>query len=447
MLTTIGFAWGGGATGRALTWQGGPDFTTIYTGANYLTGSLPSVDANGKEDWKGWRVLSRDHIHAGPFPLVVYAIGIKVQGLTRDELISNLSISKSSGMAVSHPEFRTYLSQGYLLIGGGFNVLDQPEGGGNIATASFPDSTFTWRARSQDMEVVSPSRLEISAIGIKSQISVLDPTPNDPNHRTHWNVVTSYSSTEFLYHPPDPPGSLLSDSIAQPLPGFALCGGGGAVHPGNVGGYLFALEPTTLENPVTASDPVPPVLVLDPFNQTFTARSTSAYTIHTNTAYAMGIKFVPAITAAEPKPGPGPAPGIQCDRLIPIQEVKFDVTLNPTMPPDLVKDGNLNTKWMSKNIENPSIELALIEQKPLCRVDIGWGDTNKYKFTISVGTSPGALTMVYSGQRTGTSITPEQYNFPTPVPGRYLKITVTESTPGSVNSIAHISEIAVFSNV
>jgi hypothetical protein len=30
----------GGATGRALTWQGGPDFTTIYTGANYLTGRL-----------------------------------------------------------------------------------------------------------------------------------------------------------------------------------------------------------------------------------------------------------------------------------------------------------------------------------------------------------------------------------------------------------------------
>ena len=113
----VGDGWvciGGGATGRELGYKGGPDFSTTTTGANYLTASFPSLDTSGQVDWKGWRVLSKDHIYPSPFSLIGYAIGMKHQDLTRDELISNLHVFRGIGMAVPHPELRVYLEQGFL---------------------------------------------------------------------------------------------------------------------------------------------------------------------------------------------------------------------------------------------------------------------------------------------------------------------------------------------
>ena len=246
---------GGGGTGRELSWKGGPNFTTIYHGANYLTASFPSVDNDGNHDWKGWKIKSKDHIHANPWALIGYAIGMKHSDLNKGELISNLKIFEDVGIPVPHPEFRTYLDQGYVLLGGGFHVVDQPPSKGNIGTSSFPDSTISWRARSADMEVPSPSRLDVFAIGIREELK--KPYPDGPHIG---NAITSYSSTEFLSMPPAIPGSLSPVSVAQPLPGFALCGGGGASHPGNLACYLYALEPTTLENPVTSSDPIPALI-------------------------------------------------------------------------------------------------------------------------------------------------------------------------------------------
>ena len=192
---------GGGGTGREHALKGGPDFTVIVIGANYLTASFPSVDAAGEHDWKGWRVKSKDHIHPSPWELIGYAIGIKHKDLNKQELISNLKVFKGVGMAVPHTDFRTYIEMGYSLLGGGFHVVDQPPGGGNIATASFPDSTISWRARSQDMEVPSPSRLDIFAIGIREELK--KPHPTGPSLG---NTVTSYSSMEFLNLPPSPSG-------------------------------------------------------------------------------------------------------------------------------------------------------------------------------------------------------------------------------------------------
>ena len=203
-----------------MGYKGGPDFSTTTTGANYLTASFPSLDTSGQVDWKGWRVLSKDHIYPSPFSLIGYAIGMKHQDLTRDESISNLHVFRGIGMAVPHPELRVYLEQGFsVLLGGGIHVVDQPVGGGNIATASFPDSTISWRGRSQDMEIPSPSVLEVFAIGIRENLK--KPNPTGPSIGI---VVTSFSSSESLYPPPISPGGANPTSVAQPLPGFALCG-------------------------------------------------------------------------------------------------------------------------------------------------------------------------------------------------------------------------------
>lgn len=345
-------------------------------------------------------------------------------------------------MPVQHPDFRVYVEQGFLLVGGGFNVIDidPSQGGGNLATGSFPDSTISWRARSQDIQIPTKSSLEIFAIGIRENLK--KPNPGGPSIG---NVVTTFSSDGKLNLPPDSPSSVSPVSIAKSLPGFALCGGGGAAHPSDSGSYLYALEPPTLEN----SPDIPPPRILDPFfEQTFTARSISYREKHTTTAYAMGIRFEPLATSP---PGPGPGPGTQCDRLIPIADATSDVTLNSIqLPVNNVKDGKLDTRWMSTNTQNPSIRLSLQEQKPVCRVDIAWADGNPtvYKFYIEVSTDAQQWgTPVFTGQSSGNTTDYESYPC-NEKQAKYVRVTVKDSSLGSPtgNSQAQISEIGVFSN-
>ena len=73
-------------------------------------------------------------------------------------------------------------------------------------------------------------------------------------------------------------------------------------------------------------------------------------------AYAMGIKFKPAISGS----GPGP----QCDREIKITEAKSSGNLNPQLPENYVFDGKLETRWISTNMSNPWISVILQNQKP-----------------------------------------------------------------------------------
>ena len=218
---------------------------------------------------------------------------MKIDNFDKNALIANLRVFRDIDMSVSHPELRTYLEQGYSLLGGGFYVVDQPVEGGNMATADFPDSTISWRGRSQDYWITSPSQLEVFAIGIQSTLFIPDSTVVGPDYRKSWDVITSYSSMEFLNGPPSSPVSFDPVSVAKPLPGFALCGGGGVVHPGSVGGYLISLEPTRLSSGLT-------VRILEPHKQTFTVRSSSDDEKYTVTAYAMGIKIQPSLIPPPP---------------------------------------------------------------------------------------------------------------------------------------------------
>jgi hypothetical protein len=82
-----------------------------------------------------------------------FALGMKVDGLSREELISNLKISVTELDAnpTNHTELSCYVEDGFLLLGGGFEVLEEEDGGGNMATASFPNS--------RDEDIPTPSRL------------------------------------------------------------------------------------------------------------------------------------------------------------------------------------------------------------------------------------------------------------------------------------------------
>jgi hypothetical protein len=226
-------------------------------------------------DWKGWRISSKDHVTPSPTIITAYAIGMKIEGLTRDELKNNLSLDSFLSDSNSHNSQGVLVKDEYLLLGGGFQVTMQPPGKGNLGVASFLGSSIEWRARSKDMEIVSPSPIRVYAVGIKPTLTKLD--PSDPkNPITVGRVDVTFDSTESV------PSKDHPVSTAKVLTDYALCGGGAVAHCNywSDGSYLWSLEPVTEETQ-------------DPEKQTFTGKSKDHIRSDpsTITAYAMGIKF------------------------------------------------------------------------------------------------------------------------------------------------------------
>ena len=134
-----------------------------------------------------------------------------------------------------------------------------------------------------------------------------------------------------------------------------------------------------------------------------------------------------------------------CTNNLPISSVTSSPSQN-TFPPTKAIDNDFNTKWFSTNSLNPFITLDLGSQQTICSVDIAWadGDVHPYNFTISVSNDGTNFTNVLSGRSTGTTTATEKYLVPL-VQAKFVKVTITQSTPGSPNSIVQISEIDAFS--
>lgn len=378
-------------------------------------------------DWTTWKVMSRDHIVYTPCTLVGFAIGMKIHGLTRDEIIANLRhTSTISPVAMSHADMTCLVAPDFLLVGGGFEVLDQMEGGGNLATASFPFSTISWRARSKDEINVTESRIRVFTISI-------NPNIRNANGQVIGNVATTIKRLD------SDPNEIRSNpkSSIGPKEGFALCGGGGEANY-DINQMVWDLEPTSLAGPDV-------VIITDPNLQTFTAASTSHLnivhppSINTIAAYAMCIKFEPVEPGPEPEPKPPspwplPGPGTPCDRLIPLVEPQSSGSLNGG----------------TTNISSPWISVGLQVQKPVCKVDIAWADENVsgYKFYIESSLDrQNWTTLLTNGQSAGNTNSFESFTVST-TPAKYVKVTIIGTIPPGAGgkTTAQMTDIRVFSN-
>jgi hypothetical protein len=208
---------------------GGGGAGTDFPAGNMLTASHPN------DDMSGWVVSSKDHEISNPVELETYVIGIKINGLTRRQLHDSLFVTTQDSGVSPHPEAETGVpSEEFVLVGGGFRV--DFHGAGNIGTASFPSSQFSWKARSKDHDISDPSNIRVFAIGLRKFIpSIGFVIPN---------IARADSSQTG--HPA---------STATVAPGFALVGGGAEVHTnGGAGNLLWKLEPSTSLSPTfTAS--------------------------------------------------------------------------------------------------------------------------------------------------------------------------------------------------
>jgi hypothetical protein len=227
---------------------GGGGVGTDFPQGSLLTASYPN------DNLSGWVVSSKDHEVSNPSELITYVIGLRIEGMSRQQLLDAVFVSQGDSGEAPHPEAETGVpSNDFVLVGGGFRV--DWHGAGNLATASFPSTEFSWKARSKDHHIPDPSNLRVFAICLRRNLPV--------------GQVTTFIARSDALQAPHPA------AVATLPPGFALTGGGGEVHFNGAGNLLWKLEPATSINPnfsAASKDHITP----DP---------------STITAYALGIQI------------------------------------------------------------------------------------------------------------------------------------------------------------
>src|SRR3954454_22664469 len=197
---------------------GGGGMAAEFPQGALLTASYPN------DDLSGWLVSLKDHEVANPHFLTAYAIGLKIQGLSRNQLLNDfVRVDVADSGTGAHPEAPASNPGNFLLVSGGFRV--DWHGAGNLATASFPENNFSWKARSKDHDISDPSNLRVFAIGIRQNLPV-------------GRVIVRIESTDSASaeHPA---------SVAALPPGFAMTGGGAEVNVHGAGNLLWKLQPAT----------------------------------------------------------------------------------------------------------------------------------------------------------------------------------------------------------
>ena len=143
-----------------------PEFKIIGGGAvdnwsgtgNMLTASHP-VGVNS------WFAAGKDHEVASPASITAFAIAIRDPNNEWD-----VTISSETSDPANHPQAVAILPPGFMLTGGGAFV--DYTGSGNLLTASFPNSSSSWEARSKDHDIADPARITAYAIGLRSRTGV-----------------------------------------------------------------------------------------------------------------------------------------------------------------------------------------------------------------------------------------------------------------------------------
>jgi hypothetical protein len=113
--------------------------------------------------------------------------------------------------------------------------------------------------------------------------------------------------------------------------------------------------------------------------------------------------------------------------------------------PKNVYDNNLETRWSHEG-SGSWIQLDLGTRNLICSMDIAWykGDERSNNFSISLSNDGNSFENVYQGSSSGTSLSPETYDFAN-APARFVKVIVYENTDdfSDLTDWAAITEIKV----
>nr|WP_315194089.1 S8 family peptidase [uncultured Aquabacterium sp.] len=203
---------------------GGVEATNAPVG-HLLTASHPDVTRNA------WVVGTKDHLASNPHQIKAWAIGIKVTGLSRAALLSNMRFQQVTSAVSAAPLAVTPgVPMSHMLLNGGFKV--GPNAVGNLGTASFPRYNATlniaqWVAGSKDHGVSSPASVTAYSIEMPRSISGIGSFST--------GSVGTASGTTPTSHPVALVGSIFTDMV--------LVGCGGSATSTGPGQLLWKMRP------------------------------------------------------------------------------------------------------------------------------------------------------------------------------------------------------------
>lgn len=190
-----------------------------WTGSgNLLTASYPEGDC--------WVGRSKDHVHASPASITVWAIGLRDSQNQWD-----VHVNQATGLSAAHPIVTVSLPWGYALTGGGGRI--NWTGAGNLLTASYPVSDLSWEVRGKDHEISDPATATAYIIGIR-------PRAGGP---VQTRTTSGVSGTAA--HPS------VTVAVAN---GFTLTGGGARVEWSGAGNLLTSSFPSASNWIASAKD-------------------------------------------------------------------------------------------------------------------------------------------------------------------------------------------------
>lgn len=188
---------------------------------HFLTASHPN------QNLSAWQVSSKDHLHAHPVAVRAFAIGLKISGLTREQLRQYISVNLASSAYSATPQISTSVPKGYTLISGGFRINYFETG--SLATASYPHNG-SWHVSAKEHITKSPASVQAFAIGILSNLPKLG----------YVQTTLRSSSSSLAAHP--------ASSATLP-PDFALSGCGAKVDFGSgAGNLIWKINPYLFDN-------------------------------------------------------------------------------------------------------------------------------------------------------------------------------------------------------
>jgi serine protease len=187
-----------------------------------LTASYPNAARNG------WLVSTKDHLVSNPAQIVGWAIGMKINNMTRATLLSNLSYKEITSATSATPSASAAMDFGYLLLGGGFKV--GPNAAGNLAVSSYPQypgSQYLWTVQSKEHGTPSPATITAYGIGMKWTLSDGSSMTTSTNSSAVSPVTSHPSATAVL----------------SPQFGYVITGCGAVVNWANPGNLLWKAKP------------------------------------------------------------------------------------------------------------------------------------------------------------------------------------------------------------
>ncbi|QIK61482.1 hypothetical protein G7050_17175 [Dysgonomonas sp. HDW5A] len=220
---------------------GGASISHIGNSGALLTGSFPNMSLTK------WTATSKDHLEKQLHTLTVYAIGIKLKGVTKNTLKSYMTVQTATTIGVAGKITNTNVNMlsGYMIVGGGAEII-QKSGPGVLLTKSSQDYYVvsgavmlnSWRAQAKDHIEQSTADLKAYVIGIKKDIPGFGELETFSTRKFAWSTASSGAFTTTV------------DIEAEWVP---TCVGAGA----NWNGYgrmLYSMKPSYHQFSGTTTD-------------------------------------------------------------------------------------------------------------------------------------------------------------------------------------------------